>query len=809
MHGKVLSRQIATTITRENTMAARNEEITGIFVREFQRWGDVALLKIDTDPDRRKKREKLVNDFRYDDYTTVKIQCDAGDLEYGKTYRFYGQVKSHDRYGDQFHATTFVTATPHSMDGVIRYLQTAPGVGPATARKLWELYRSDAVRILRENPDECSARVNGNLTPDRAREAASHLAEESRLESCTLDLMDLLGGRGFPKKTIQSALKKWGNQSADVIRRNPYQLMRFRGVGFLKADAMYLDLGLNPAKLKRQTLCAMHAIDSDNDGHTWHPVEFVERAIRSRISGAAADVPGALRLAKRAKLIDTRRDERGGLWIADANDAENERAIASHLAESESESACWPAELLSDSPLTAHQIEHLTAATRSTIGIFGGSPGTGKTFTAAQLVKVILASGLGGRVAVAAPTGKAASRITEAMRGYGIDLEASTIHSLLGVEKIDDGAGSGWSFTHGKSMPLPYRWLIIDEYSMVDASLFRSLLDARARGTHILLVGDVNQLPPVGRGAPLRDMIAAEIGYGELSEIQRNSGRIVRSCLDVKSGQRVWFSEKIDLTGEQPENLYCALANDPQTQIDKMLKVIEYSKNQGHDLIWDCQIVVAVNDKSPLSRKMLNRRLQAELNKSEAISGCPFRVGDKIVNTKNAFLIECDEEGNADRNNNTSEDGTVFVSNGELAEVINVQPTFMVAVTRPGEKMVKIGRGKTTEKQQAEGDTGCTWDLGYALTVHKSQGSEWPIVVVMLDTYPGAKMVCSREWFYTSISRAKRLCVCVGKTATVEPMIGKVAIDKRNTFLVDEINNARELAQAWSDSQCRMQLYQV
>lgn len=765
-------------------MASKLEEITAVFINENRRWDEtiiatVQMLTRETCPftGQEVESKKVLR---------IKGQCLPDELEYQLTYRFYGRWKTHPKWGDQFEFQTFVRAQPHDMAGVVRYLQNAPHVGSAIAKKLWEGFGSDAVRILREQPDVAVARVNAHyFSPEKAIEAAQFLAEECALESCTLDLMDLLGGRGFPKSVARQAIRVWGNKSAEMLRRNPCLLMKFRGCGFLRTDQMYLDLGGEPSRLKRQALCVWHTLASNTEGHTWFPVAAIEAGLREKISGARMSAPDALRLAKRAKMVDTRRDSLNRLWCAESPASRAELSIAEHIAAAELEPSQWQS-VAGCEVLSEHQRELTAKALTGVICHLGGGPGTGKTFTAAQIVKLIQSSGLGGSIAVAAPTGKAAVRITEAMKNYGLNIQAQTIHSLLKVETSEEGGG--WKFLHCSEKPLPQRWLIVDESSMIDVPLMNHLLSARARGTHVLFVGDVNQLPPVGHGAPLRDFIAAGLPHAILTEIRRNSGRIVSQCHAIRTGGSIMPSQRVDLTSEDPENLYLVQAANAEQQIDKLLKAIALQRSEGLDPIWDVQVLVAVNEKSGVSRKELNKRLQVELNKSGQVAGNnPFRVGDKVVNTQNGFFTECNADGSL---KGSGDDAKVFVANGELAEVLAVDAGYTIARTRPGNVVIKIPRG---QKNETEGDSGCSWDLGYALSVHKSQGSEWPTAIVMLDEYAGARIVTSREWIYTAISRAKRLCLLIGKLPVANSMVRRVALTNRKTFLVERIQEQRAM----------------
>lgn len=815
-------------------------EITAVYLHETYRNGEFAIAKARPTGDavaawQAKNGQPLFGD----DSLTVKGEWTPDEIKEHAEYRFFGHWDKHAKYGWSFSAKTFVRAKPHGRAGVIRYLVEAPHVGHAVATALWEKFQGDAVRLLREQPaiaaDAIAIAVHG-FTPARAAEAAQYLAKLADLEGCTIELVDLLDKRGLPKSTARKALARWGNKAPEILKRNPYALMAFRGCGFTRADQLYLDLGHPPAKLKRQAYAAWHALASNTDGHTWHAVEDASRGIAARVSSANVDDVAALLLAKRGKLIATRRDgdsaraggDAGNLWVAEQRKSEAELRCARYIAEALAETGplAWPpAKNLAG--VTPHQAERYGLATAGRIGLLTGTPGTGKTYTTAAAVKAIVAAHGARAVAVAAPTGKAAVRVTDAMAAYGVPVAARTIHGLLGVEKREEG--DGWSFVHDATNPLPHRFIIVDESSMIDTTLFASLLAARSKGCHLLLVGDPNQLPPVGHGAPLRDLIAAGIGCGELTEIQRNAGTIVRACAQIRAGQTFETEPSLDLDAEPPRNLKVLPASTSPQAIAQMFNVLDAARGQGLDPIWDCQVLCAVNARSPLSRRKLNAVLQERLNPhGKGSPGGPFRVGDKIVNLKNGFFQEFrqDLQDGQDaeqvrqpepEESPRSQDGKLFVANGELAAVVKVEAGSFVARLSNPTRIIKVFRGKQADdangdaasddadpadaKKQADAAprTGCTWDLGFALSVHKSQGSEWPIVAVMIDEYPGAKMVCSRQWIYTAISRAKKACLLIGNKGTAHGFCRRDALWQRKTFLAERIREERERSRRTTD----------
>jgi exodeoxyribonuclease-5/exodeoxyribonuclease V alpha subunit len=367
---------------------------------------------------------------------------------------------------------------------------------------------------------------------------------------------------------------------------------------------------------------------------------------------------------------------------------------------------------------------------------------------------------------------------------------------LLGVASRSEG--DGWGFVHNENNPLPFRFIFIDEASMVDIDLLASLLRACATGTHIMFIGDPCQLPPVGHGAPLRDMISAGVSAGELREIVRNDGTIVRACAAIRDGKNRFPADGA-LDPPAGRNLKIIETANNAASVEKIVGLLRTIRDRKlFDPIWQCQVIVAVNKKSELSRADLNKRLQTELNPGgKRAGGNPFKVGDKIVCLKNGLYPTSDDAG-ADENQNEI-DGKVFVANGEQAEAIDVAERITTARLDAPKRLIKIPRGKEGVNGNGNGsdhaddenenatNAGCQWDLAYAISCHKSQGSEWPCVIVALDEYPGARMVCSREWLYTALSRAKTVCLPVGKQTVAESMIRRQAIQKRKTFLSELI----------------------
>ncbi len=274
----------------------------------------------------------------------LKGNMDGEHPQQHLTYRFYGVQKETEFRGEpqtEFKFSTFVMAAPHGRAGVITYLTNAPNIGRILAGRLWDKFKGDAVKILREKPEVAAAACE-RLSVDGAIEASEWLARESALEDCMIELVELLDGRGFPKKTAKDVVKEYGNLAAQLIRQNPYLVMNFRGCGFKRADALYLDLGLPPAKLKRQALCAWHCVAQQGEGHTWVYRGVIDQGLAGAIGGADVKVERAIQLADRGGYLSLQRTDGvdgppdwdgSTLYVAEAKKARNEARLAGYVVE--------------------------------------------------------------------------------------------------------------------------------------------------------------------------------------------------------------------------------------------------------------------------------------------------------------------------------------------------------------------------------------------------------------------------------------------------------------------------------------------
>lgn len=728
---------------------------------------------------------------------SVVVPSLASEFSRGMAYRFLGRWEEGKR-GPQFRATTWVHERPISKAAVAKYLvDHCSGIGQRTAEKLCAAYGGETATVLRTDPQRVA---NDGLLPiESARAAAEELARFAGMERTRIELFGLFAGRGFPGKLVERSLAKWGAKAPDVIKRDPYRLMvsKLPGAGFKRCDKMYLESGGNPKSLKRQFLAGWNALREDRTGSTWIDADRVVDAIRDAVPGPACDPIKAIKLGIRAGWLRLRRDGRLR-WIAVADRARSEQHVADAIRRLSAARPEWPTtipttEAEGDGLPSVHQAEQLKAATAKAVGCFTGGPGTGKTHTLSFLLRSVIASHGAGSVAVCAPTGKAAKRATELLAARGLDIRATTIHRLLEIGRNGQD-GDGWGFQRNADNPLSARFVIVDESSMIDTGLMADLLVACQTGTHVLFVGDTFQLAPVGHGAPLRDVIASgAVGVGELTEVRRNAGAIVRACSAIKSGASVETAERFDLDASDPANLVYA-----DMQPEAVLESVEsfLAGLSKFDSVWDCQIITATNEKSELSRKSVNERLAKVLNPDGLrCYPCPFAVRDKVVCLRNSELKrvvalgEFARPGMADHAGNYQPTGDVyFVANGEIGAVVAVSAKECVISFGGTLVVVPVGRPRKGDDDDSESKASGAmgdFDLAYALTVHKSQGSEWPVVLCLIDPAGGA--VADRHFWYTAISRAKTACVLFGPRAAFESQRVRQSLIRRKTFLSELI----------------------
>ena len=771
---------------------------------------------------------------------TVKGNIDGDGITPTVAYRFLGRWVDDVKRGRQFQFSTFVRDTPMDANGVIKYLvDMCPNIGKRRAGELWVSFGESTIEVVRTQPQRVAHALQIDLK--QAEAAAAALQESSEVARTRIDLFGLFHGRGFHGALVNAAIKKWGARAPQIIRRDPFKLLtaKMPSAGFKRVDKLYLDLGNNPARLKRQFFCLWNHLRSDSNGHTWLRAKDACRSIEAQVGRNLAQPIKAAKLGKRAKWLTVRRDAAGEVWLAEAEKARAEwrlsegvwrlltaggdSVVGSH-ADGDNRKLLWPKSGFQK--LSTHQAEHVKTLLTAPLCILAGTPGAGKTYTAAAIIRQVVEEYGSSDVLVCAPTGKAAVRISQALRQYGIAIEATTIHRALEISR-NGHDGGGWGFERNLHNPLEKRFVIIDEFSMCDTPIVADLLEACGDDCHVLIIGDPYQLPPVGHGAPLRDLIASGvIPVAELTEIQRNAGQIVHACRAIKEGRRFETTNKYDpAAGLSLEFVETACEADTVATLLNMLAHIKAGSKL--DVVWEVQVLCTVNEKSKLARKPLNAVLQTVLNPTGyQVRPNPFRVDDKLICLKNCSMPlvglmrgkdAADPQQRRDADNykplsddpcdmggeNTSEE---YVANGEIGRVIGVSATRTVVKFVGPDRLIGIKHGKLKEvsegEEQAASDEGsskgpgCDFDLAYAVTCHKMQGSEAPIVIIPIDGYAGAKRIACREWWYTAISRARQLCVLIGKRSVIDQGCRNVSLQRRRTFLKELLTPAATMETA-------------
>lgn len=698
--------------------------------------------------------------FQRDGYVIMKIrQKDAGprrvtsalgnmlDPLVGQMYEWTGPVTWNPKFQNyeiRFHS--YRTILPDDSTGIKTYLANhAKWVGPVTAAKLVDAFGEKTLEVIRENPELVVDL--GVMDPVKVVEMSLSLRENARYEAATIEVNQLTGGL-LQQHIVQKAVKRWKGDAAERIKENPYILIELVGVSFPTADNVAKKMGTPPDDPERHREGLVFILNEiSGEGHTVAMDMTVDNE-GVKLLGHPGISPAGWELAIKNDQVT---QEGPLISLRELHDAEV--YIASAIAR------------MLETPRSRIEIDtffSLANDQREAVGKFGdaavfilhGAPGTGKTYTVARIVKALEAH---GEVALCAPTGKAAKQLAMAMERSGVPRPAVTIHSLLGTNV--DEAGN-FSFSYGEKEKLPFSAIVVDECSMVDVRLMRSLLSALRESARLLLVGDNYQLPSVGPGAVLRDLLAAGVPQHELTEIKRNSGEIVLACHAVKAGRMhspCHPKEAID------ENNWWHIETSSEEETRETIAVLltETLPRLSFDRFADIQTVSPVNDRGLLSCDALNALIKPLLNPATfgEDTRLPFSIGDKVVRTKNA--------------NVTSKVGppTVRVVNGDIGMIRGVDSDSVEVDFSFPDRTVILRRAEHHLR------------LAYCLTCHKMQGSEVPAIVLPLSDKFSRMPMVSREWFYTAISRAKQLLVTVGDLSVIKPIISKVGNTARQTML--------------------------
>ena len=681
-------------------------------------------------------------------------------LSEGEHAIFDGELVEHRDYGRQIKVAGYETTRPETKSGVEKYLASGmvKGVGKATAKLIVKHFGARALDVLEAEPERLTE-VPG-IGKKRAAMIAQSFAEQNGMRSTLIFLQE----NGLSAAMAMKVYRAYGDMTERVLKTNPYRLVdEIQGVGFHTADEIAMRLGFARDSSFRVRAGIKYALmDAANGmGHMYLPLEVLAEAACKAMNAERALVDRELRaLMLEDQLIAERVGEDDAVYLPRYHKAECETARRlvmqqrsirpSRFTEAELIERIEAYEAAEGVSLCAQQREAVLAAAREGICIITGGPGTGKTTSINLIIRIMREL---GEVELCAPTGRAAKRMSEAT-----GCPARTIHRLL------EYSGEGNGFMKNADDPLEADIVIVDEMSMVDIFLMRSLLEALRPGARLILVGDADQLPSVGAGNVLRDLIAAEsVRVVRLTEIFRQAGesQIVVNAHRINRGEYpVIRSRDTDFFLERKENptqASQAVVGLVQTRLPNYM---------GLDSLRDIQVM------APMKRGeggvfALNALLQAALNPPrpdapELTHGqTVFRRGDKVMQVRNNYDLSWtrdDDDG----------DG---VFNGDIG--------YIIAIDRRERALtVEFDDGRVAEYDESLLDD---LELAYCMSVHKSKGSEFDAVVLPL--VGGPPMLMTRNLLYTAVTRAKRLVVIVGRERCIRQMVDNNHIRRRYSAL--------------------------
>ena len=693
----------------------------------------------------------------------------------GEYVVFNGDFTVHQTYGLQFKVTSYEESRPEDMDSIERYLGSGAikGVGPALAARIVRHFKMDTFHVIEETPEELS-QVKG-ISNRMAMEIADQVAEKKGMRNAML----FLGKLGIGMNLAVKIYKEYGEKVYEIIENNPYKLADdMEGVGFKIADEIARNSGMeldSPFRIKSGILYALSAAVSA--GHTYYPMDaLIEEA--GRLLGVFIAKPEEILTDL---MIDRKvmvRDVDGIKAVYLYSVYHTELAIAHRLFalkfEDMPDEKAFDKDLHSiekeeNITLESMQREAVRASAGSGIVVITGGPGTGKTTTINTIIRYFERKGMD--IMLAAPTGRAAKRMTEAT-GH----EAQTIHRMLELSGILSDEISNASFERNETNPLETDVVIIDEMSMVDIFLMNSLLKAIADGTRLILVGDANQLPSVGPGNVLKVIIASCcFNTVRLAKIfrQEEAGDIVVNAHKINEGELFEI-------GPSSRDFPFIRRTDANAIINALVTLVKVKLPAYTDCSPNDVQVLTPTRKGSLGVERLNTVLQQYLNPpsnskvEKEIGSIIFREGDKVMQIKNNYKIPWEVRG---RNGIPIETG-MGVFNGDMGIVDNINLYLSEMTVRfDEERYVTYTFKETDELEHA-----------YAVTVHKSQGSEYPAVVLpLLD---GPRMLMNRNILYTAVTRARK-CICiVGSEQTFYNMISNENEQKRFSSLDIRIKEA-------------------
>ena len=721
-------------------------------------------------------------------YTVMNIVCDEDEItcvgmfqgiDQGENLEIHGEYIEHALYGTQFKAQSYQVLAPSDIVSIQRYLGSGAvrGIGEALAARIVKKFGEDTFRIMEEEPERL-AEVKG-ISERMAREISSQTQERKDMR----DAMLFLQKYGISNTLAAKIYHTYGMRLYGVMEENPYLLAEdIAGVGFKMADEIAARAGIRMDSDYRIRSGILYVLlRASGEGHTFLPEEMLLRQAGELLGIDCEQIePQLANLMMDKKIVKKEKDGKSVIYsmpyyYAELNCARMLHDLNVSLGQN---GGLLPAEenriltkIRSLERELGIQLDELQRkavleSIKNGLLLLSGGPGTGKTTTINTIIHYFEREGMD--ILLAAPTGRAAKRMTEAT-GY----EAKTIHRLLELNGMAQESKKGVSFERNEENPLETDVLIIDEMSMVDIHLFQSLLQAVMVGTRLVLVGDMNQLPSVGPGQVLKDLIDSRaFPVVMLEKIFRQAGEsdIVVNAHRIHRGEQIRADNK-------SRDFFFLERNDVNVIYKHMVQLItEKLPKYVKAGMYDIQVLTPMR-KGNLGVETLNRILQQYMNppqqeKKEYMHGeTLFREGDKIMQIKNNYQLEWEVAGRY----GIPVDKGLGVFNGDMGRILEINDAAQCMI-------VEYDEARRVTYPFASLDE---LELAYAVTIHKSQGSEYPAVIMPL--LGGPRMLMNRNLLYTGVTRARDCVTILGSSETVREMISNEQQQRRFSGLADRI----------------------
>jgi len=701
-------------------------------------------------------------------------------IKKGDTLKIIGKFVEHKDYGEQFKIETFEKLMPQTLGALETYLANGniKGVGPATASKIVNKFGEDTIHVLKFEPQKL-AQIRG-ITKDKAIEIS-----ESFIENWEVwQIVGFLERFGIGAESAKKVYDLLGINAIAEIEADPYILIDIsRGVDFKQIDQMAIELGMEKENQKRVKSGIKYAlIKITYNGHCCTLKENLIEYVKTLLNVNEATIEnGIINLKVNDEIVVEDRNGEEWIYLYSFYNAENQ--IARNILEldkyrnvkkvSNIEKELNLVEKRTDIILSEKQKEAIRAINDNNVTIITGGPGTGKTTIIKSIIEIYKQKKY--KIVLCAPTGRAAKRMTETTGE-----EASTLHRLLEIGKVDEESLFKKDNEY-QGAPIDGDIIIVDEVSMVDMFIMSYLLDCIYKGTKLILVGDCDQLPSVGPGSVLKDLIASErIVTVHLDKIFRQAAKskIIVNAHRINNGKKFISKEDPEMEEDSKQDFFFIKENNQEKVLEQVLSLCNgrLKKFGDYDFFESIQ-VLSPTKKGLLGTKEMNKALQEELNphregEAEKNSmGAIFRIGDRIMQIKNNYDMywEKKNEGEVEVGNG--------VFNGETGTILNInEKEKNICVKFDDDKYVWY---EFNDLEQIE--------HSYCITIHKAQGSEFDVVIMIVPQ--AAPMLLTRNLLYTGLTRAKKLLIVIGNERVIDYMINNVDSKKRNTGLEFKMKN--------------------